>query len=148
MPVKPYFHFCYAVSFLQGEGEIVTPTVEQEGLISDGGTPQMEGGCLSVLPSTETTFFLTAAFILEDKGGDLRRWLEASDAHLVADELPLLLVVVLSQQARLVWREVHGVLRDRTGKRVRVHRMWTMSSESSCSRGIRAADLFAFAPFK
>lgn len=72
-----------------------------------------------------------------DKCGDLRRWLEASDAHLVADELPLLLVVVLPQQARLVWREVHGVLRDRTGKRVRVHRMWIMSTEPSCSKAMQ-----------
>lgn len=56
MPVKPHFHFCYEASFLQGEGEVVTPTVGKEGLISEGGTPQMEGGCLSVLPSTVATF--------------------------------------------------------------------------------------------
>ncbi len=39
------------------------------------------------------------------------RWV--TDAHLITDEFPLLLVVILPQQSRFVWREIHRVLKER-----------------------------------
>lgn len=35
-------------------------------------------------------------------------------AHLVTDQVPLLLVVVLSEEPGFVWRQVHGILKNKT----------------------------------
>lgn len=32
--------------------------------------------------------------------------------HLVTDQVPLLLVVVLSEEPGFVWRQVHGILKN------------------------------------
>lgn len=55
--------------------------------------------------------------------------MNVTDAHLITDEFPLLLVVILPQQTCFVRRKIHRVLQER--KNIRVNWLWIMKHHQS-----------------